>query len=459
MSRWADAIALAALASLSAGCAAIQKDAGFQDVRSAVQQRSGFLAHWDQQPAGEVPVGERIRALLKDDLTEPSAVEIALLNNRRLQASFEELGIAQADLLEGHLIRNPALEAELRFPRRPFELILTQNILDLATLRRRRRLADAAFEAAKLRVADEVMRLIADVRASYYALQGAEQMKAMRQTVVEAARAAAELAIRQHDAGNISDLALENEQAVFEQAKIDLARSEGDVLAGRARLSELLGLWGPETEWKITLALQNLPPAETDLAGLESLAVSQRLDLGTARQQVEVAARALPLAPSKEIGEFVAGAHLEREPEGLRTNGPAVELPLPLFKRGKAARLRAEALLRQAQHRYAALAVEVRTQVGMARDRMLLARSRAEYYRDVILPRRERIVAFSQQHYNFMLVGTFQLLMAKRDEITARREYIEALTDYWIARSDLEHAVGGSLSSAAPHSVTGQPES
>jgi len=130
-----------------------------------------------------------------------------------------------------------------------------------------------------------------------------------------------------------------------------------------------------------------------------------------------------------------------------------------LFNRGKAARLRAEAQLRQAQHRYAALGVEVRTQLRMARDRMLLARSRAEYYRNVVLPRRERIVSFSQQHYNFMLIGTFQLLMAKRDEITARREHIEALMDYWIARSDLEHALGGSLLSAAPHPETAQPES
>jgi len=96
-------------------------------------------------------------------------------------------------------------------------------------------------------------------------------------------------------------------------------------------------------------------------------------------------------------------------------------------------------------HRHAALAVEVRSQVRAARSRVQAARSRVDYYQRVTLPRRERIVELSQQHYNFMLIGAFQLLTAKQDEIRARREYIEALEEYWIARAELDRAVGGNL--------------
>jgi cobalt-zinc-cadmium efflux system outer membrane protein len=53
-----------------------------------------------------------------------------------------------------------------------------------------------------------------------------------------------------------------------------------------------------------------------------------------------------------------------------------------------------------------------------------------------------------QLEYNAMLAGVFQLLVAKRDEIDAGRGYIEALRDYWIARCDLERAVGGELALA-----------
>ena len=44
-----------------------------------------------------------------------------------------------------------------------------------------------------------------------------------------------------------------------------------------------------------------------------------------------------------------------------------------------------------------------------------------------------------------MLLGVFQLLEAKRGEIDAGRMYVEALRDYWIARAELERAIGGRL--------------
>ncbi len=465
MSRPLAALAAVGLSWASTGCAGIHRDAGFGDVQSSIRQRSGYEAYWGQQPSAEAAVEERVRALLAEDLTESVAVEIALLSNRRLQATFEELGIARADLLEARLVNNPILGAEIRYPDRPLEISITQSIMDLITLRRRRGVAEASFEAAKSRVADEVLRMVAEVRSAFYSMQAAEQMRVMRAMVLVAARAAAELSIRQQQAGNISDLDLENEQAMFAQAKLELAQSEGIVLGERERLNVLMGLWGSQTTWKPAPSLRDLPATEIDLEGVESLAVSQRLDLAAARQSAEAAARAVGLARPEAIGEILAGAHREREPEGASSTGPAVEIPLPVFNRGKARRSRAESQLRQALDRHAALAVEIRAEVRSARDRVLLARSRVEYYRDVILPRRERIVAFSQQHYNFMLIDAFQVLLARQSEVTARGESIEALRDYWIARSDLERAAGGSLhriaggmSSAFPSERSGEAE-
>ena len=45
-----------------------------------------------------------------------------------------------------------------------------------------------------------------------------------------------------------------------------------------------------------------------------------------------------------------------------------------------------------------------------------------------------------------MLKGAYDLLLAKQNEVAAERSYIEAWRDYWIARAELERAVGGSLS-------------
>jgi cobalt-zinc-cadmium efflux system outer membrane protein len=413
---------------------------------------------WRQQTAAEKELDERVRTLLQNELGVEEAVELALLNNRRLQATLWELGVARGELAQAALPRNPVLGAEVRFPDSPFEISLMQSLLDLFQLSARRKLATAAFEATKLRVANEVLELAIDVRAAFYRLQGAEQILTMHETTLEAARASTGLALRLHEAGNISELDLENDQALLEQAKLDLSRTELETLAARERLNSLMGVWGEQTEWRIAQRLPDPPPAEPDLEKAESLAVSRRLDLSLARQEVEVAARALPLARAEAIGEFMAGVHREREPDGSSSTGPAVEIPLPIFNLGGAAKSRAEAMVQQAMHRYAATAVEVRSQVRVARSRVQAARNSVDYYKRVILPRRVRIVELSQQQYNFMLIGAFQLLAAKRNEIGARREYIEALEEYWIARAELDRAVGGSLPTAESSAPTSDRE-
>lgn len=57
----------------------------------------------------------------------------------------------------------------------------------------------------------------------------------------------------------------------------------------------------------------------------------------------------------------------------------------------------------------------------------------------------ERILSESLKHYNYMLLGNYQLLQAKQNQINAKRDSIQALLDYWIAHAELENLVGGNL--------------
>ena len=218
-----------------------------------------------------------------------------------------------------------------------------------------------------------------------------------------------------------------------------------------------MGLWGPDTGWKIAPALSELPPEDPGLQGLESLAVAQRMDLRAAWAELQAAAGAVPLARSSANLDISVGVHREREPEGITTTGPVLDYSLPLFDRGRPAKSRAEALLRQSQDRYAALAVEIRSEIREAWNRMALARSRVAYYRDVVLPRRSRINELSQRNYNFMLLGPYQLIMAKQNEINAQGEYVESLKDYWINHADLQRALGGDIRPAGREPAPSPP--
>jgi outer membrane protein, heavy metal efflux system len=150
-----------------------------------------------------------------------------------------------------------------------------------------------------------------------------------------------------------------------------------------------------------------------------------------------------PVRRASALGEVVADVHLEREPEGERTIGPGIEFPIPIFNRGRAARLRAESEIALRQHALSEVIARAGSEVRAARSRVESARMRAEYYRDVVIPRRERIVQLTKLEQNAMLAGVYQLLQARQNELDARRDYVEAQRDYWSARNDLERALNG----------------
>lgn len=441
-----------ALSVALSGCSTAPPDAGFADINTVAIARSAHSVEWRGETAEDQAVDRAIAQLLRKDLTIDQAAQIALLNNRNLQATFEELGIAQADLVQAGLLKNPIFSAELRFPGKALEVDLIQDVLDLILIPLRKRVAESQFEATKLRVSDAVINIWTETRSAYYSLQAAEQMHDLRRWIVRTTEASADAARKLHDAGNLKDVEFANEQALYEQAKIELSRVEGEVLEHRERLNALMGLWGADVDrWSVSPRLPDLPQNEVAPTGLESLAVAQRLDLAAARQDIESLARSYGLIRSTAlIPEINVGVHDEREPEGQNTLGPSIDLPLPIFNQGQATVARAKAQLRQAQQHYAALAVQIRSQVRTARNRMFNARSRAEYYHRVLVPLRHQIVEQTQLEYNAMLVGVFQLLQAKQNEIEAGGAYVEALQDYWSARAALEKAVGGRLGTNGP---------
>lgn len=433
-------------------CGTIAPRAGFTDVQGLVRERLAARLNWAEEGSPEdAEVNDHVRDLLSRELTPEAAVQIALLRNRTLQAAYTELGVAQADLVQAGLLQNPVLTADVRFginsPGLGADIGVVQEFLSILQIPLRKRVAKAAFERTKLQVAAAVVELAMTVKATFYALQGAEQMLELRQTAVEAYRVAADVARAQRKVGNITDLEFATEQAAYEEARVELAESETEVLKDREELTALLGLWGNDTEWKIARRLPGLPEDDVKPEGLERLAVSQRVDLAASASERVVLAQTVGLTRFYGfIPEASAGAESEREIEGgIWSLGPSISLPIPLFDRRQATLAGQQSQSAAAEDRYAALAVQIRSEVRRARIEMLSARARTEYYRNVLLPLRSRVVEEAQRQYNAMVIGVYQLLQAKREEVDAGRRYVESLTDFWVSRTALERAVGGDL--------------
>lgn len=430
------------------GCANVDPPLGFAQVANTIRARTGKQVQWNRGTAEDVAASSAVEKLLARPLTADTAVQIALLNNHDLQANLQNLGIAQADLVEAGLLRNPVFTIERRFPGRALEMDIAQQFIDIILLPLRKRVAAEQFEVTKLQVAHQIVEFATDVRIAFYRAQGDEQMLDLWRTVAGVTEKSAKTALKLNEAGNTTDLDLASQEAQHLQARLDYAKAQEDAQRSREQLSGKLGAWGWQTSWKIAPRLPELPRNEESSTGLESQAIAQRLDLAASRKDLCAQALRLGFTRVEAIAEQLeVTAHFERERDGSESIGPSLNIPIPIFNQGQAALSRGQARFRQSAQRHLSLAVEIRTEVRAAGDRMRLARSRVEYYRSTAIPLHQRIVAESQLQYNAMQIGIFQLLQAKQDEINSGRGYVEALRDYWVARAELEQAVGGSFRS------------
>jgi outer membrane protein, heavy metal efflux system len=323
---------------------------------------------------------------------------------------------------------------------------LVTEFIDVLFLPLRKRAAKAQLEAAKSRVGNEILKVVGEVRAAFYEHQGNLQLGDLGAEVVKAAAASAEAALQLHQAGNTRDVDLASEEALHVQAKLDLAKGQTLAIDTREKLNKLIGAWGEQTKWTIAPRLPDLPKNEIKTGSLESRAIEQRLDLMALRYEALGQAQSLGFARVQAVAQqFEIGGRYVHEIQSEHSTGPIIRIPIPLFDFGQGVKARGEAKLRQLQQRYLGLAVEIRSDVRAARDRMLNARAIVDYSQSTVLPLRHRVVEESQLQYNAMQISLFDLLRAKQEEVNAARQSVEAKRDYWVARAELEKAVGGPL--------------
>lgn len=393
---------------------------------------------------------ERIQEILSRPLDPDTSVQLGLLGNPALQVKYEQLGIAQADLVQAGLLPNPAFDAEIHFEGsgigRATNVNIVEDFLQLVTRPMRLRFAQAERMAAEADLRRSVVEFAGEVRGAFYQAQAAEQLHELRQTILQGLEASYLVMSRLHAAGNISDLELASDRAILDRARLDSVSSKLELAESRETLNRLLGLTGNDTEWKSSGRLPDPSLPEVPLEQLEAVAIRHRADLAAARADIIAAGERLGLTRTMRfLPDLALGFDLEGEDNGRVLPGPNIHLTVPLFDRGAAKISRDEALLRQRLQSYRAVALSVRSEVRSARNRMLAAKTRADYAKRALIPTTQRVTRETQKMFNGMLSSVFQLLDAKRAEIEAGVSYVEALRDFWVAQAQLATAVGGTL--------------
>jgi len=435
------------------GCASFSPDAGFADVQKAARERLDKDLVLSRSEADQADIDRRVTELLPHALTVDAAVQIALLNNRGLQAAFQDLGITEAEVVQAGRLPNPGFSFGRMTQGNEIELErgLHFNLARLLAMPLIMQVEQRRLEQARAAVAMRMLVLAAETRKAWIQAVAADETVRYSRQVMQAAEASAELARRMATVGNFNKLQHAREQGFYADAAIQLAHAQQAQRASRERLTRLLGLWGTQVQFTLPERLPSLPDAPLDQPDIERVALAQRLDVQGAKAAAEQTARNLGLTrTTRFVNVLELGLARNSSNEAPTQRGWEVGIELPLFDWGGARVARAEAVYMQALHRAADTAIQARSEVREAYGNYRSAWDIARHYRDEIVPLRKLIAEENLLRYNGMLIGVFELLADARVQIASVNGAIEALRDFWLAQADLDMALIGRPDLAPP---------
>ena len=479
---------VAGLALLLGGCAQFTADAGLSTARevAAAELNKDVVKVTNESEA--LSTQQRVEQLLRRPLTPDSAVQIALLKNRGLQAAFNDLGIAEATYVQATLPPSPravfsqfggSLSLEI-------ERQIIIGLFELATLPARAAIADRRFRSAQFRNAEAVLRLGLETRRQFYRTVASTQQVAFLEQALASAESASELARQLGESGALNKLEQAREHAFYVETGAQLARARIEQRAARERLIRQLGLFGRDIDFRLPSNLPALPARLETGREIERRALEQRVDLKALRTELDATAsqfgltnatrfvtdfelalgntyeREITVTPREEGGEEAerepgrrrgrservsatprenGGVEVERDT--VKRRGFEIEFPIPIYDFGTARVREAQETYMAGANRLAERAVNTRSEAREAYMRYRGSYDLARHYQNRVLPLRKAIQDQALLQYSGMLVDVSDLITDSRERILSNVEAINARRDFWIAATDLKAALVG----------------
>jgi outer membrane protein TolC len=435
---------------LLSGCASFSPDGGMSEVSivasETIKKDVAFVRTADDAER----TNGAVQRLLSRALTADAAVQVALLNNKGLQAAYNELALAETGLVQQGLPPNPtfSLSRIAGDGGNEIERQVVGDILALATLPFRLEIERERFHQAQLKAALETLRLAAEVRRFYFRAVAANEMAVLLGEAKSTAEATASLAAKLGETGAINKLDQAREQVFYAETTTDLATARQNAASARERLARLMGLWGADLGFRIPDKLPLLPRRPSALPDVEADAVGHRIDLQIARIELAALAKSLDLTQATRFVTLLDVAGIDRrthDPQTppFRERGYDIEFQIPVFDGGEVAVRRATETYNLAFNRLTEKAIDVRSE---ARDAYRVYRSTydiASHYQREILPLRKIITEEMQLRLSSMQVDVFALVTEARQRVTSLRAAIDAKRDFWLAQSDLKATIDG----------------
>jgi outer membrane protein TolC len=432
--------------------------AGFSTVQTRTANAIGKQAIWAQSQAETKALAERTRGLVyKKTIGADTSVQVALLNNRGLQAAYAEVGMSAADVWQETMPVNPT--ASVGYSSigisRIIETTITGNILALMTQSRRVGVADARFRQAQLKAAEQTLRVAADTRRAWINAVSAWETVSYLNRSQEAADAASDLAQKLGETGAFSKTGQAREHVFNAELTGETAKARLNARLAKEELTRQMGLWGQDVDYSVPNALPSLPKGPKGKSGIEAEALRNRVDLDVAKLELEATAKSYGLTNATRYVsdlQLMGGVEVEREEEDgekkdVVSGAAEIEFSIPIFDTGQARMRKAELSYMRAANLLAEKAVNARSEARSAYQAYRSTYDIARHYRNSVLPLRAKIEEESVLTYNGMITNTFELLADTRAKITSNILSLNAKREFYLAEVNLGTAIYGGGSS------------
>jgi outer membrane protein TolC len=430
------------------GCATFSQEGGFSSVAQETRIHLGKEVRWARTAQEQAKSDGQVAELLRRPLSAEDAVQIALLNNRSLQASFDELGVSEADLVQSGRLPNPRFTLRHAGAAAQYDIeeTLSFNVLSLLTAPYAHEIEKRRFAQVQNAVLIAVVQLANDTRQAYFAAVAARESMRYQEQVKTAADAGAELARRMVAAGNWNLLDQAREQSFYTDAAQRLTRARLVDAFAREKVLRLMGLPAEQPGFQLEERLPELPQRIEDFPDVERVVLQNRIDLRLQRMQLDELARSLGLTRATRFVDVldVGPTRVLQGADGAPyERGYEVILEIPLFDGGAPRVRRAEALYSQAAARFTQAAIDARSQIRRDYAAYRTAFDIAKQQRDEVVPNAKAVAAENLLRYNASLLSVFDLLADARSQIESVGDSIQSVRDFWMAKSELDTALLG----------------
>lgn len=393
----------------------------FEYIQKQAIERTNSNIFWNCSNIPNLNKEEKINKILAKGLSRDEAITIALMNNKKLQASLESIGIAKADFDNSQLFSNPKFLATILFPSKDhpqFNNIIIdsalnfrwyQSLSDIWKVPLKSKIFKNELEIAILDIVELIFSIIEQTKKTYdEKLYVQTQLKTIEEIIEETKKL--QSLIAKSNTKEDNKVNIHNVNLVIGYWQLQYIDFETKLQVTDIQLKKILGLELSIPPIVLTDSLEDGLIELPNLEQLESLALKFRPEIQKEIEKINKFENLIRYEKSKLFDQVNIGFECIKGFYGEKSVGPFFFLDLPLFNQNQTEVSKAKFLLEQSKKNLINLELEIKSEVFRIYKEFQATIKKINIYKKMILSSSEKLI--KSEPVNSYL--TFQRLYSLR---------------------------------------------